>query len=54
MSLFATLNVIKYLGSAIKTGQMGVPVTEIEYDDADPEYIIGFDKAKLASILELN
>ncbi|MEI6045475.1 MAG: glutaredoxin domain-containing protein [Chloroflexota bacterium] len=34
-----------------KTGQMGVPVTEIQYEDADPEYIVGFDKVKLASIL---
>lgn len=37
-----------------KTGQMGVPVTEIQYEDADPEYIIGFDKAKLAGILGVN
>lgn len=34
-----------------KTGQMGVPVTELEYDDGEPEYIIGFDKPKLAAIL---
>ncbi len=34
-----------------RTGQMGVPVTEIQYEDAEPEFIIGFDKAKLAGIL---
>lgn len=34
-----------------KTGQMGVPVTEIQYEDADPEFIIGFDKGRLATIL---
>lgn len=34
-----------------KTGQMGVPVTEIQYADADPEFIVGFDKDKLAALL---
>lgn len=34
------------------TGQMGVPVTEIEYDDGEVEYIVGFDKDKLNSILK--
>lgn len=34
-----------------KTGQMGVPVTEIIYDNDDEEYILGFDKAKLTEIL---
>lgn len=34
-----------------KTGQMGVPVTEIQYEDADPEYIVGFDREKLSTIL---
>lgn len=33
-----------------KTGQVGVPVTEIIYDDADPDYIIGFDKPQLEYI----
>ncbi len=36
-----------------KTGQMGVPVTEIQYEDMEPEYIIGFDKPKLAQILDV-
>ena len=36
-----------------KTGQMGVPVTEIEYEEGEPEYIIGFDKPKLAQILHV-
>ena len=36
-----------------KTGQMGVPVTEIQYDDAEPDFIIGFDQPKLANILQV-
>lgn len=34
-----------------KTGQMGVPVTEVQYDGADPEFVIGFDKDRLTSLL---
>jgi glutaredoxin len=34
-----------------KTGQMGVPVTEIEYDNGENEYIIGFDRARLEEVL---
>jgi len=34
-----------------KTGQMGVPVTEIIYEDNEPDYIIGFDKPQLSQIL---
>lgn len=37
----------------VKTGQMGVPVTEIQYDDAEPDFIIGFDQPKLANILKV-
>lgn len=33
-----------------KTGQMGVPVTEVVYENEDAEYIVGFDKHRLASI----
>lgn len=36
-----------------KTGQMGVPVTEIVYDNDEEEYIIGFDKARLTEILNI-
>ncbi len=36
-----------------KTGQMGVPVTEIEYEDSEPEYIVGFDRPKLEQILSV-
>jgi hypothetical protein len=35
-----------------KTGQMGVPVTEIIYADKASEFIIGFDQQKLSSFLE--
>jgi glutaredoxin len=34
-----------------KTGQIGVPVTEIVYDDGKEEYIVGFDKERLSEIL---
>ncbi len=33
-----------------KTGQMGVPVTEILYESGKPEYIVGFDKMRLSQI----
>lgn len=36
-----------------KTGQMGVPVTEIRYEDKETEYVIGFDQHQLAHILEV-
>ncbi len=36
-----------------KTGQMGVPVTSIQYEGGEEEFIIGFDKQKLSSILEI-
>lgn len=36
-----------------KTGQMGVPVTEVQFDEGDPEYVIGFDQPKLAELLGL-
>ncbi|GAB4218699.1 MAG: hypothetical protein Fur009_0900 [Candidatus Microgenomates bacterium] len=36
-----------------KTGQMGVPVTEIVYDNNEEEYIIGFDKERLKEILNI-
>lgn len=36
-----------------RTGQMGVPVTQIEYDDAEPEYVVGFDKERLNKLLEI-
>jgi glutaredoxin 3 len=34
-----------------KTQQMGVPVTEIGFDDGKEEYVIGFDKPRLSQIL---
>lgn len=33
------------------TGQMGVPVTEVTFTDSEPEYVVGFDKGKLAALL---
>jgi glutaredoxin 3 len=37
-----------------KTGQMGVPVTEIKYEDGKEEFIVGFDRSKLAQVLEVS
>lgn len=37
-----------------KTGQMGVPVTEIEYESGNLEFIVGFDQKKLSDILGVN
>ena len=36
-----------------KTGQMGVPVITVADEGAEPEIIIGFDKARLAELLGL-
>jgi glutaredoxin 3 len=36
-----------------KTGQMGVPVTEIVEDDSSVHYVIGFDQEKLALFLKI-
>lgn len=36
-----------------KTGQMGVPVTEIQYEDGEPEYVVGFDRQRLTQILSV-
>lgn len=33
-----------------KTGQAGVPVTEIEYDSGDAEFVVGFDKEELSGL----
>jgi glutaredoxin 3 len=35
-----------------KTGQRGVPVTEVVFQDDSAEYVIGFDKAKLKPLLK--
>lgn len=34
-----------------RAGRMGVPVTEILYEDQESEFILGFDQAKLGEIL---
>lgn len=34
-----------------KTGQMGVPVTEIQYTDRKSEYVVGFNQPQLAYML---
>lgn len=51
--IFVDLNPAEAQSMVAKTGQMGVPVTEIQYEDGEPEYIIGFDKPRLSQILGL-
>ncbi len=34
-----------------RTGQQGVPQTEVAYEDGSVEFIIGFDKAKLKKVI---
>jgi glutaredoxin/uncharacterized protein (DUF302 family) len=36
-----------------KTGQMGVPVTEVTFDDGESEIIVGFDKSRLNELLKI-
>jgi glutaredoxin 3 len=37
-----------------KTGQMGVPVTAIKYENGEEQFIVGFDKPQLSQILEVS
>lgn len=37
-----------------KTGQMGVPVTTITYEGGEEEHIVGFDKDRLSTILQVS
>ncbi len=37
-----------------KTGQMGVPVTEIQYSDRKSEFVIGFNPPQLSYMLGLS
>jgi len=37
-----------------KSGVMGVPLTEVIFDDGKAEYILGFDKARLDKALGLS
>lgn len=34
-----------------RTGQMGVPVTEVIFDGGESEFVVGFDKPKLSALL---
>jgi glutaredoxin len=36
-----------------KTGQTGVPMTEVVFDDGDSEIIMGFDKGRLKELLNI-
>ena len=37
-----------------KTGQMGVPVTEVNYENGKTEYVVGFDRYLLQKLLVTN
>lgn len=49
--VFVDLNPIEAEKMVLKTGQMGVPVTEIQFENSNPEYIIGFDVQRLSQVL---
>ncbi|MCL5019207.1 MAG: hypothetical protein M1426_01855 [Patescibacteria group bacterium] len=49
--IYVDLNQKEAQNMVEKTGQMGVPVTEVQFDDAEPEFIVGFDKEKLSAVL---
>ncbi len=36
-----------------KTGQMGVPVTEVQYEEGEPDYVVGFDRSRLSQMLNV-
>jgi glutaredoxin/uncharacterized protein (DUF302 family) len=50
--LLVDLNPLAAQEMVEKTGQMGVPVTEIIYDDGDYEFIIGYDKERLDKVFK--
>jgi glutaredoxin len=33
------------------TGQMGVPVTALEFEEGESEFVVGFDRNKLSALL---
>lgn len=37
-----------------RSGQMGVPLTEIIFDDGKTEYILGFDRPRIDKVLSLS
>jgi glutaredoxin 3 len=37
-----------------KSGQMGVPVTEVTKDDGSTELVLGFDQPKLSQLLHIS
>lgn len=36
-----------------RTGQLGVPVTEVIFEESDPEYVVGFDRERLQDMLKV-
>ena len=36
-----------------ETGQMGVPVAKFEYENAEPQFVIGFDQRRLSDVLKV-
>lgn len=51
--IYVDQNQQEALNMVQKTGQMGVPVTEIEGEDSQPHFVIGFDQSKLATLLKV-
>lgn len=49
--IFVDLNPFEAQKMVERTRLMGVPVTEIQFEVGEPEYIIGFNKPRLSQIL---
>lgn len=49
---YVDLNPLEAQKMVEETNQMGVPVTKIEFEDSDPEFVIGFDKDYLENLLQ--
>ncbi len=49
--VYVDINQVKARELVEKTGQMGVPVTEVGFEDGESEYIVGFDQIGLQKML---
>ncbi len=50
--VYVDLNRSEAMNMIQKTGQMGVPVTEITDENGKIEFVVGFDKPRLEQILK--
>ncbi len=50
--VYVDLNRDEAIKMVQKTGQMGVPVTQIGFEDGHEEFVIGFDRPRLEYFLK--